>query len=55
MIIDIFSTNTFIPNTFCHNILSTSTAIYSQSVENKDKFLWIFIREYNNLENTADQ
>ena len=24
-------------NTFCHNILSTSTAIYSQSAENTDK------------------
>ena len=28
----------FSPNTFCHNILSTFTAVYSQSVENRDKF-----------------
>ena len=34
----LFITNTFSPNIFCHNMLSTSTAIYSQSAENKDKF-----------------
>ena len=35
----LFSTNKFSPNTFCHNILSTSTTVYSQSAENRDKFL----------------
>ena len=43
----LFSTNTFSPNTFCHNILSTSTAIYSQSAENRDKF---FINFYQRVQ-----
>ena len=30
------------PNTFCHNILLTSTAIYSQSAENKEEFFLNF-------------
>ena len=38
----LFNTNTVSPNTFCHNILLASTAIYSQSAENKEEFFLNF-------------
>ena len=49
----LFSSNTFSPNTFYHNILSFSTAIHSQSAENRDKFFIKFFRGYKYLENTV--
>ena len=42
MLMKDINTNTFNTNTFCHNILSTFTAVYSQSAENRDKFLLNF-------------
>ena len=44
-----YSAQLFSTNTFCHNILSTSTAIYSQSAENKDKFLYKLLSESRNI------
>ena len=41
----LFSTNTFSPNKFCHSVLSTFTAIYFQSIENRDKSFINFYQE----------
>ena len=43
----LFSTTTFNPNTFCHKIWSTFTAIYSQSAENREK---LFINFYQRVQ-----
>ena len=43
----LFTTNTYSSNIFCHKILPASTAIYSQSNENRDKF---FVNFYQRVQ-----
>ena len=44
--VEVYTAQLLITNTFCHNILSISTAIYSQSAEFRDK---IFIKFYQRV------
>jgi len=56
----ILKTNIFSSNNICHNIFLTSTAIYSHSVENRDKFFtpknlkWIEFSEFFSSSNSFE-
>ena len=47
----LFSTNSFSANAFSLNVLSTFTAIYSQSIVNTNNFFTFFLSKKAILEN----
>ena len=47
----LFSINAFSANTFSFNVLSTFTAIYSQSIVNMNNFFTYFHQQNNYLKN----